>query len=219
MKKTLILLTGLSYGLYAHTLWIDDQFSMHEGHMQQEHLTETKDKIKKSKIKNLFCLHHNMSKKVSYAALPTLECDAIFIQLHPSYYTKTPYGTKNISKEKAKMPIESWLSIESVKRVYSNAAKKPIGKGLEIVFRNEPSKIGVGDKARVRIYFNGTPLAKARIANGHKTIGLSDTNGDVNVKIRNKGLQNIKASYSQPSDGVKCDKIIHSTTVNFEVKK
>lgn len=116
------------------------------------------------------------------------------------------------------MPIKSWLSIESVKRLYSDE-KQVFGQGLELVMRNNISKIEVGNKARLTVYLDGKPLKGAVVANGHKTIGISDKEGHINVKIREKGLQNIKASYSLKGDSVKCDKIIHTTTVNFEVSK
>jgi len=211
------MLLALGTHLLAHTLWIDDTYAVHQGHMQDNHLNADESKVDKKEIVTTHCLKNSSISKKQYDTLSKQGCSVVFVQLQSHYYTKTPYGTKKIPKNKAKMPLKSWLSIESVKRMYSDE-KNPFNKGLEVLLRNNLSEIAVGDKARLSIYFDGKPLKGAVVANGHKTIGVSDDEGFVNVKIRNKGLQNLKASYTLKGDGVKCDEIIHTTTLNFEVK-
>jgi len=212
-----MILIGLGSQLLGHTLWIDDNYKVHQGHMHQESLQNSKHRIDKKEIDTFLCLKDSGVRKSNGDTLAKSGCDAIFVILHSTYYTKTPYGTKKLPKDKSKMPIESWQSIESVKRLYSNN-KTPYNQGLELVLRNNLSDLKVGEKARLTVYYNGKVLSGAMLANGHKTIGMSDENGHINVKIRQKGLQNIKASLTKPADGIKCDKIIHTTTLNFEVK-
>ncbi|MCF6205582.1 MAG: DUF4198 domain-containing protein [Sulfurovum sp.] len=218
MKKLLITFIGSGYILSAHTLWIDGLFQVHEGHMHQQNLQEKKSVLKHGDISDVLCMKHQAIRVIRYNNASNAKCDALYIKRKPAYYTKTPYGTKKMPKSRVKMSIKSWRSIESVKRIYSKQPLQPFGKGLEIVLRNDPSKIEVGDKARLSIYYNGKPLKGATIANGHKTIGVSDDHGQVNVKIREHGLQNIKASWTTKGDGVKCDEVIHTTTLNFEVE-
>jgi nickel transport protein len=216
MKKVIMILIGLGSQLAAHTLWIDDNYKVHQGHMHQESLKNSKHRVDKKEIDTFLCLKDNRVKKSHGTTLAKSGCDAIFVTLHSGYYTKTPYGIKKLPKDKTKMPIESWQSIESVKRLYSDN-KTPYNQGLELFLRNNLSDLKVGDKARLTVYYNGKVMSGVVLANGHKTIGMSDKNGHVNIKIRHKGLQNIKASYTRKGDGVKCDKIIHTTTLNFKI--
>ncbi len=218
MKKIIIILICLGYKLSAHTLWIDDAFKVHQGHMHQESLQDSKHRMEEKELELFLCLKDASISKNDNSAIAKLGCSAVFITLKPTYYTKTPYGTNKTPKDRAEAPIESWLSVESVKRLYSDE-KKIFNKGLELALRNNLSEIEIGDKARLTVYFNGKILEGAVVANGHKTIGISNIDGHINVKIREEGLQNIKASYSLKGDGVKCDKIIHTSTLNFKVKK
>lgn len=220
MKKITLILTLMTLHLAAHTLWIDNGFNVHQGHINQSHIDDKETLVSLKALKRISCLNENNISEVSdLNLLKDKSCEAIYISLKPQYYTKTPYGTKNLSKDKVKVSIKSWQSKESVKRVYGNSAKKAFGKGLEIVFRNKLSEVEVGDKARLKVYFNGKPISKVAVANGHKTIGVTDSEGNVNVKIRDIGLQTINASYTVKSDGILCDTIIYATTLNFEIKK
>ncbi len=216
MKKIIIVFLASGIFLYAHTLWIDDRFRLHQGHMNNHHADESR--VDKKEISAIYCLKKSLISKQTYHTLAKKGCSVIFVQLQSHYYTKTPYGIKKIPKNSVKMPLKSWLSIESVKRLYRDE-QKPFNQGLEVLLRNNFSEIKVGEKARLSIYFDGKPLKGAVVSNGHKTIGVSDSKGFVNVKIRHKGLQNLKASYTLKGDGVKCDEIIHTTTLNFEVKQ
>lgn len=220
MKKIIPLLISMILELTAHTLWIDNGFNVHQGHINQSHIDDKDSLVSLKALNKIACLNENKISEVNaLRVLKDKACEAVYVSLSPQYYTKTPYGTKNVSKDKVKVSLKSWQSKESVKRVYANNAKKAFGKGLEIVFRNMLSEIEVGDKARLKVYFNGKPIAKVAIANGHRTIGVSDSEGNVNVKIRNIGLQTINASYKIKSDGILCDTIIYATTLNFEIKE
>ena len=146
-------------------------------------------------------------------------CDALFVELKKLYFTKTPYGTIKQSKDEAKMPISSFQSIESVKRVYNDSGVELFKSGLELTLRNKLSEIYTGDKARLLVSFQAKPQKGVRVAYEDKVIGVSDENGHINIRIRKLGFQNIKASYTLKGDGVKCDEIIHSTTLNIEVLK
>lgn len=222
MKRIVMILIISGYQqLGAHSLWIDEGLRVHEGHVSAaDHKHGSDDHlVGKQKIASLSCLKNSKVSKVNRSRASSFACDAVYFQLGKQYYTKTPYGTKNLPKNKTKMPITSWQSIESVKRIYNDKADKPFGNGLEIILANKPSLIKVGNKARLVVYFNGKPVEGASVANGHKTVGITDKNGRVNVKIRAKGMQDLKASLTHKGDGVKYDKIIHTTTLNFKVEK
>ena len=208
----------LTYSLFAHDVWINNSPIVYYGHMDKTSSHGEEKEIKQEDILKIFCAKNSNIFELENKKLKN-GCDALYVQLNKAYHTKTPYGTLKQSKDRVKMPIKSFQSVESVKRIYNDNGVELFKSGLELTLRNKLSEINVDDKARLLVSFNGTAQANVRIANGDKVIGASDENGHVNIRIRKAGLQNIKASYSIAGDGVKCDEVIYSTTLNIEVLK
>ncbi len=215
MKKIIITLIALTHILFCHDMWLDDTATVHYGHKNIAQSHGDNKILLTSEIQSNNCLVDGSI----VAHESSQNCDALFVQVKPTYYTKTPYGTKHQPKNETKMAISSFLSIESVKRINNDNGIATFNKGLEITLRNKPSIIEVGDKARLLLLFQGKAKSDVRVANGDRVIGVSDEDGYVNVRIKEKGLQNIKASFEEKGDGVKCDKTIYATTLNFEVNK
>ncbi len=216
MKKTLITLTALCSALLAHDMWIDDSALVHYGHRNIAHSHGDNKIIQGGEMQYVSCLKD--AKIISFDSAKQ-QCDALFVQLKPTYYTKTPYGTKKLPKNEVKMAISSFLSLESIKRIYNYKGVEPFKKGLELTLINNLSEIEVGDKARLLVLFDAKPKEGVTVANDDKPIGISGKDGRVNVRIKQKGLQNLKASFSIPCDSEKCDKMIYSTTLNIEVRE
>jgi len=217
-KKIIIIYISLTCSLLAHDIWIDNSFAINYGHIDKESSHGDEKVIEKESILKVSC---SKDAKISESKNKEVKsgCDAIFVELKKAYYTKTPYGIKKQSKDKTKMPIKSFQSIESVKRIYDDDAEELFKSGLELTLRNRLSEINVDDKARLLVSFNGKPQAGVSLAYGDRVIGKSDESGHINIRIRKTGLQNIKASYTLKGDGIKCDEIIYSTTLNIEVLK
>lgn len=217
LKRSLTLLT-LTASLFAHDMWIDNSHQLYYGHMEKKNSHGDERIVQQDEIARTFCVQGTTHFETKEKKLQS-DCDALFVELEQNYYTKTPYGTKKQPKDETAMAIKSFQSVESVKRIYNNNGVTLTNSGLELTLRNDPMSIEAGDKARVSVSFNGKPKAGVTVANGDRVIGASDEEGHINVRVREPGLQNIKASYKIKSDGVKCDEIIHSTTLNFEVLK
>ncbi|NOR57169.1 MAG: hypothetical protein GQ474_01430 [Sulfurimonas sp.] len=216
MIKKIIIFITLTYSLFAHDVWIDNSPAVYYGHMDKKSSHGNETVIAKEKILKTSCSKNtNISEIENKKVIST--CDAVFVELKKAYYTKTPYGTKKQSKDKTKMPIKSFQSIESVKRVYNDSGVELFKSGLELTLRNKLSEIYVDDKARLLVSFHGEAQAGVSVAYGDKVIGVSNEDGYINIRIRKPGIQNLKASYTLKGDGVKCDEIIYSTTLNIEV--
>ncbi|OHE10801.1 MAG: hypothetical protein A2513_00460 [Sulfurimonas sp. RIFOXYD12_FULL_33_39] len=218
MIKKIIIIQALAYSLFAHDIWIDDSFIVHYGHINKSNSHGEEKEIKQEDILEVFCLRDSnifeMKNKNDKSG-----CDALFVELNKAYYTKTPYGTLKQAKDEVKMSIKSFQSIESVKRVYNDNATELFKSGLELTLTNKLSEISVDDKARLLVSFNAKAQAGVVVAYDENVIGVSDENGHINVRIRKTGLQNIKASYTLKGDGVKCDEVIYTTTLNIKVLK
>jgi nickel transport protein len=55
------------------------------------------------------------------------------------------------------------------------------------------------------------------VSYGGKTRGQSDSDGRVNIRLKQGGLQLIQASFTEAGDGKKADELVHSTTLVFEL--
>lgn len=217
IKKLTILLT-LTYSLFAHDIWIDNSLIVNYGHMDKTTSHGQEKEIQQEDILKVLCSEESNIFELENKKLKN-GCDALYVQLNKAYYTKTPYGTLKQSKDRVKMPIKSFQSVESVKRIYNDNGVTLFKSGLELTLRNRLSEINIDDKARLLVNFNGVAQAGVSMANGDRVIGISDENGHVNLRIKKPGLQNLKASYTVKSDGIKCDEIVYSTTLNIEVLK
>jgi len=214
----MIIIQALIYSLFAHDMWVDDGLVLHYGHIQMKNSHGEEKEIKNEDIAKVFCSSESNVFEVETKELKA-NCDTLFIVLNEGYYTKTPYGTKKQSKDKTKMAISSFKSIESVKRINNDNSQQVFNKGLELSLTNKLSNIKVGDKARLLVTYDGVAKAGVSVAYANKVKGLSDKDGKINIRIQKAGLQNIKASLTLKGDGIKSDEIIHSSTLNIKVLK
>ena len=136
------------------------------------------------------------------------------------YWTKTPHGTKNVPKNKADMPVYSWLSYESVKRIdrWADALSLPLTEDLEITPLKNPIKLKKGKKIHLLVTFKGEPIEGVVVSYFDKPRGTSNSDGKINIKLKDSGPQLISASYKQEIQSEKADEIIYTTFLNFEVK-
>ena len=222
--RFLLLLFPLS--LLSHDLWIekhDDSFVLQYGHLclTQEHQGSKIIPYEPKNIQEIICKQDtNISSlkiKRVYPLTIDKKCTSLYIQLDNGYFTKTPYGTKNLPKKSVKMPLKSWRSYESVKRI-EKGGDTLISNSLEILLLNNPKE--VGDKARLQLFYQHKPIKGIAVAYNGKVRGISDKNGKINIRIKHKGIQNIQATLKEPSAHKDlCDETLFTTTLNFEIQE
>jgi nickel transport protein len=129
------------------------------------------------------------------------------------------YGTQNLPKGEAGAVIDSWLSVESVKRPdeWGPALARPLTPELEIVPQGDPLPLKTGDKLRLMVTLNGRPAASVTVAYFGHPRGVSGPDGQVNVRLQQPGFQLIQASLESPLADGKADKLIQSTALQFEI--
>jgi nickel transport protein len=147
------------------------------------------------------------------------ECAAVFVLASTGYWSKTPHGTKNLSKKDAQSPMKSWLSLESAKRIdsWSPELALPLTEEFEITPLQDPLALEVGAKARLLITLGGEPVEGATVTYDGDPRGITGKDGRANVKIRHGGFQMIQASLTVPLGTAEADETIHTTTLNFEI--
>ncbi len=217
-----------SFIVFSHDLWIEEKegsFTLFYGHKHSTHSGDTIMEYKPEFVENIICQKEDKIEKVDfenkYPVSFKKDCDSVYVLFSSGYWTKTVYGTKNVSKEKEENVIKSWLSIESVKYIknYDENSKKPLSNNLEIVPLSDISKLKKGDKIRLKVYYEGKPKENAVVAYKDKPRGETDGEGNINITIKDTGFQIISASITEKENGIKADEKIITANLNFIVKE
>lgn len=227
--KRLFLIFVLSSIALSHDLWIEregNSYSLYYGHLHPQAGEEKFIKYKPDDVIKFECydvkgkLILSRFEKSYPAKLKGISCATVYALFSSGYWTKSVEGLKNQPKDKVSGAIESWLSYESVKGIYSwtKALSKPLTEDLEIVPSEDPLNLKVGEKLRFFVFYRGKPLKDVVVAYDEHPIGTTDDDGGVNVRIKHHGLQNISASIREKADGVKADYTVRTANLIFEVK-
>jgi len=211
----------------AHDLWLDHKANGYEllyGHRHSGHSGQDTIEYKPDAVKQVVCFDTNgkaigQGATESYPARLAGDCATAYALLSSGYWTKTPYGTKNVPKDQVEVAVSSWLSFEGVKRIdhWGQALARPLTQDLELVPLEDPLALGEGDKLRLLVTFRGQPAAKAVVAYDGKPRGETGPDGLVNVKVRHGGPQAIEATLRRALDGTKADEEVHTSTLSFDL--
>ena len=211
----------------AHDLWLERAGSGYEllyGHRHSGHAGQETIEYRPETVKRVTCIDGTgkevgQGSTVTYPARLAGDCAAAYALLSSGYWTKTPYGTKNVAKDQVDTAVSSWLSFESVKRIdrWGSGLARPLGQDLELVPLDNPLALGDGDKLRLLVTYRGQPAAGAVVAYEGKPRGDTGPDGLMNVKIRHRGLQAVEATLRRPLDGNKADEEVHTATLIFSL--
>jgi len=222
----LLLLASIGAPVVAHDLWIardGDLYTLHYGHEGSGHAGTRVIEYKPEQVRQARCFSaagRELAGEHGRVWPVTLkgECAASYFVLSTGYWSKTPYGTKNLPRNEAGVVIDSWLSVESIKRIdaWGTALAKPLGLELEIVPLDDPLRLRKGDKLHLIVYAAGKPVAGAKVAYFGHPRGVTAADGRVNVRLQRSGLQLIQASIETPLADGKADRLVKATALQFE---
>ena len=228
MKSRILLLAALLPAMATgHDLWIDRNGSLHilsygherSGHEGVKRLDYKPETVQQARCFDTFGQEIRAEAGKQYPVTLKGDCAASWFLLSSGYWSKTPYGTKNLPKTDAGAVMDSWHSVESIKRLdrWGAALARPMTQALELVPNDNPLNLKTGDKLRLRAYFQGKPAANVTVAYFGKPRGVSGADGAVNIRLSETGFQLIQASLETPLDDGKADKTIHSSALQFEL--
>ncbi len=221
------LVIAVASGASAHDLWLereDGGLGLYYGHKYSDHGGATFVEYQAEWVREAVCFDASGARipfesEEGHPYRMRGKCAAAHVALSSGYWTKTPYGTENMPKDEARMPIESWLSHDSVKRVdrWTDALGEPLADGLELTPLENPLEQRKGEKLRLRVTFDGKPAQDAVVAYEGRPRGQPDPDGEINIRLRHGGFQVIQATLTRPIVSEKADEVIHSTNLNFEI--
>ncbi|HNA82435.1 MAG TPA: DUF4198 domain-containing protein [Thiobacillaceae bacterium] len=229
VRVSLLLVLGLiASPLLAHELWIErDTLSqtLVYGHERSGHEGAQRLEYKPESVKDGECFGNNgqtLRAELGKTYPVTLkgDCAASWFLISTGYWSKTPYGTKNLPKGEAGAVMDSWLSVEAVKRIdrWGEPLARPLTRELELAPIDNPLTLKPGDKLRLRAYFQGKPAANVTVAYFGKPRGVTGADGGINIRLAEPGFQLVQGSLERPLDDGRADKAIHATTLQFELK-
>lgn len=211
----------------AHDIWLEKEsqgYVLQQGHRSGAHAGAERVPYAPGFVRQALCADAQgrvrpLEVSAGYPAKLAGDCAALFVSASSGFWTKTAWETKNAPKAGIAGVLKSWRSEDSVKRLdrWSDALAQPLTPGLELTPIEDPFRLGVDDKLRVRVTLDGQPRAGVPVAYDGATRGATGEDGTVVLKIRHGGLQMIAASLETPLDGDKADMLIRVTTLNFEL--
>jgi nickel transport protein len=212
---------------HAHDLWLEKEeggFGLYYGHKHSGHQGATLLEYPSAWVRESLCFDaEGMKVPVQSSGIYPYrirgECAAAHVSISSGYWTKTPYGTQNVPKDQVRMPVESWLSHDSVKRIdhWTEPLARPLAGGLELTPLEDPLRLHKGEKLRLRVTFDGAPVEDAVVAYDGKPRGRPGPDGEINIRVRHAGFQVIQASFTRSIASEKADEVIYSTNLNFEL--
>ncbi len=227
--KPLAIAFILCYIAFGHDLWIskeDSYYVLYYGHIHPSEGESGFINYNPQNVQSFKCFNYQGNieaanfEKTYPAKLKGEDCAVVYALLNTGYWSKTVSGIKHLPKSKLSGAIESWQSYESVKNIYrwSSKFKEPLTDDLEIAPAENPFKAKVGDKITLIVYYRGRPVKDAVVAYKDTVIGRTDENGRINVRLRHKGTQVIRASVRWKADDAGADFIVRATTLVFNLR-
>jgi nickel transport protein len=222
----LLSFAGLPLAL-GHDLWVEREANRHTlqyGHERSEHGGAKILDYRPESVKQALCLNGageetRASRNSTYPVELRGDCATTWFLVSTGYWSKTPYGLKNLPKNEASMALESWLSYEGVKRIdhWGPGLARPLTQALELTPASDPLAAHTGDKLRLRAWYQGKPAPGVTVAYFGRPRGVTDADGQVNIRLANPGFQLIQASLELPLNDARADKALHSTSLQFEL--
>ncbi len=211
----------------AHDYWLEkkgEDYLFYNGHHSSQHKGEAFVPYDPSIVEQVICasqtgeiLHTEFSR--TYPVRIAGPCACILVEADTGIWLQTQAGITDQPREEIISSLRSWQSIEVLKRLetWSEALSLPISQGLELVSTTDPFQLEPGDKLRLQVTWRGKPRAGVTVAYDGDPRGVTGKDGRINLRIRHGGTQVITASADEPSVDGRSDKIVHSTSLMFEL--
>lgn len=227
MRASLALLFLASLTVHAHDLWVEREgsgFTLHYGHERSGHGGARVLEYAPAQVREALC-HDTDGRPLKARVSPNWpvrlqgDCAVSLFVFSTGYWSKTPYGTKNLPKTEAGTVIDSWLSVESVKRIdaWGEALTRPLTQGLELVPLENPLRLKPGDKLHLAVFQAGRPATGVTVAYFDQPRGVTDRDGRINIALRRPGFQLIQASLETPLADGKADRRVETAALQFEL--
>ena len=212
----------------AHDLWLEPGpagYELRYGHAPGGHdgaatLTYDADFVQRALCRSETGQTQELPLNSGYPAHFDAACAALWVEASSGVWTTTVQGTLNAPPDGLSGVVRAWRSIESTKRLaaWHEDLSAPLGDGLELVPLHNPFDLEPGRKLRLLVTLGGQPQPGASVAYGGELRGVSGADGQLNLRLREAGLQFITASIRLPAGEPGVNETIYATTLHFELE-
>lgn len=223
---TPLLLLALPLQAMAHDYWLGregDDYVLYQGHLYSAHRGEERVPYNPDIVKGAHCATgatiHLPAQVAAYPVRFTGACAALYVETSSGYWSQTLTGTINKPKTEVNGALRSWRSEESIKNIdaWIPIVAAPLTAGFELVPLENPLALKPGDKLRVYAMWQGKPKSGVTIAYDGAPRGITGADGKLNVRIRHGGTQAVSASFEEPLNDAKADKLVRATILQFQL--
>lgn len=146
-------------------------------------------------------------------------CQAASAAFDGGFWSLTPDGEKNLPRTQVPDAVKSWASRQFAKWIDPGAAgaRAPLGDALEILPGEDLPGARRGDKVTIRVLLDGRPASGAIVTVAHRTIGETDSRGEVRLRIRSRDVETIGATLRRPIASAEAEVQVLEATLTFEV--
>ena len=209
----------------AHDLWVEPEgsgFVVRYGHRGGELLA-----VEPAKVKVIRCADGAGAPRDVRAAASFSPTEARFpgpcavasVIEDAGWFSLTPDGEVNLPRTRAKDAVKAWASRQYAKWVDARGplAGAVLGDELELVPVTSLARAREGDKISLRVLSAGRPVPDAVVAVDHRTIGETDSRGEVRIRLRAAGIQSISTSVRRLHPTPEVDAEVLEASLTFEV--
>ncbi len=228
MKRSLAVVAALVPVLAtAHDFWVEratDGFVVRHGHRGSSLLALVPAKVKAIRCGDGAGASRDVTAEARFAPKEVRfagPCAVVSVFHDGGYWSLTPDGEVNLPRSEARDAVRSWASREYAKWVDSRSpgAGAVLGDELEIVPVTDLSRSRAGDKIALRVLSAGKAVPNAAVAMGRRTLGETDSKGEVRVRLRTAGVLSVSASIRRPRPSAEADAEVLEATLTFEVPR
>lgn len=218
----------VSSAALAHEYVIEregDAYVLYQGHLYAAHAGDERVRYDPAIVQQAYCVRTDgelvrVPPANAYPLRVNAPCAAVYVQASSGYWSQTLAGAQNKPKTEVSAALRSWLSEESIKLIeaWTPILAAPLSQGLELVPLSDPRTTAAGGKVRLRALWRGKPKAGVTVAYQGDPRGVTGDDGTVNIRLRQSGTQVISASFEEPLNDPKADKIVRATILQFQIR-
>jgi len=209
----------------AHDLWVEpagDGFVLRLGHRGGELLPVDPAKVKAVRCADAGGAAREVLASARFAPTEVRfpgPCSAVSVFEDGGAWSLTPDGEVNLPRTRAKDAVKAWASRQYAKWVDARGprAGAVLGDELELVPVTSLARAREGDKISLRVLSAGRPVPDAVVAVDHRTIGETDSRGEVRIRLRAAGIQSISTSVRRLHPTPEVDAEVLEASLTFEV--
>jgi nickel transport protein len=149
-----------------------------------------------------------------------VDAHAARVQVDWGWWVKTYEGSRPAHPDSTTGVLQAWHTRETLLLLQDSQQPVPraSGEGLEIVPDSELDQARPGDKVTFMVLLEGEPVPDATVYHQGKIRGTTDSKGNIRLKLRHPGPQQVRAGLRQPVPDHPSREFIFNAQLDFNLE-